>query len=171
MCLGSICQGCFWILEYLFDISGKHERLNSVKHVQHQTLDQGGRADVPIAPWQNCPKTSLLSLPFHGCPFGLPTEDFANCSWRLRKCNRQESKSLFIPGKAYLFLVSMEKKTKVHGALEWTTNGTRTNAVKRNAKAVIPHQQFGWVSCWEQHGGGCGPWCRKQVVCFTQSHV
>lgn len=48
-----------------------------------QTLDQGGRADVQIAPWQNYPKAFLLSLPFHGCPFGLPPEDFADCSWRL----------------------------------------------------------------------------------------
>lgn len=90
----------------------------SIKHVQHQTLNQGGEADVQIAPWQNYPKISLFSLPFHGCPFGFPNEDFADYSWRLRERNRQESKSLFIPGKACLFLVWMEKKTKVHGALE-----------------------------------------------------
>lgn len=88
-----------------FDINGKHERLSSVKHVQHQTLNQGGGADIHIATWQNYPKTSLPSLPFQGCPFGFPNEDFADCSWRLREHNRQESKSLFIPGKACLFLV------------------------------------------------------------------
>lgn len=48
----------------------------------------------------------------------------------------------------------MEKKTKVHGALERTTNGIRTNAAKGNAKAVIPRQRFGWVSSSEKRWGG-----------------
>lgn len=48
----------------------------------------------------------------------------------------------------------MEKKTKVHGALERATNGIRTNAAKGNAKVVIPHQRFGWVSSSEKRWGG-----------------
>lgn len=97
---------------------------------------------------------SLLFLPFQWCPFGFPNEDFADCSWRTREGNKQESQSLFISGAACLFLVWMEKKTKVHRALERKTNGRRTNAVKGNAKVVIPRQHFGWVSSSEKHWGG-----------------
>lgn len=96
----------------------------------------------------------LLFLHFQGCPSGFPKEDFADRSWRAREGNKQESKSLFISGTACLFLVWMEKKTKVHGALERTTNGIRTNAAKGNAKVVIPHQWFGQVSSSEKRWGG-----------------
>jgi len=96
----------------------------------------------------------LLFLPFQGCHFGFPDAGFADHSWRTRQRNKQESKSLFISGTAYLFLVWVEKKTKVHGALERTTNGTRTSAAGGNAKVVIPRQRFGWVSSWEKRWGG-----------------
>lgn len=48
----------------------------------------------------------------------------------------------------------MEKKTKVHGALQRTTTSMTTNAAKGNAKVVIPHQRFGWISPWEKLSGG-----------------
>lgn len=50
----------------------------------------------------------------------------------------------------------MEKKTKVHGALRQTTTSITTNAAEENAKVVIPHQWFGWISPWEKLSGRSG---------------
>lgn len=104
---------------------------------------------------QLAPKCLCFPL-FQRCPSGLPSEAFANHSWRTRQHDQQESQSLFISGTACPFLVWMEKKTKVHGALRQTTTSITTNAAEENAKVVIPHQRFGWISPWEKLSGRSG---------------